>query len=61
MEGAARCFVFEKKKPAQAGRPQKRGATPISYKVLQCPTKLLHTSSFNLKNASPSQAYDCKM
>jgi hypothetical protein len=43
------------------GRPQKRGATPISYKVLQCPTKLLHTSIFNLKNASPSQAYDCRM
>jgi IS5 family transposase len=42
-------------------RPQKRGATPISYKVLQCPTKLLHTSTFNLKNASPSQAYDCRM
>jgi hypothetical protein len=49
-----RTFVFE-------GRPQKRGATPISYKVLQCPTKLLHTSTFNLKNASPSQAYDCRM
>ena len=43
------------------GRPQKRGATPISYKVLQCPTKLFHTSTFNLKNASPSQAYDCRM
>jgi len=44
-----------------ARRYQKRGATPISYKVLQCPTKLLHTSTFNLKNASPSQAYDCRM
>jgi len=31
-----------------------------SYKVLQCPTKLFHTSTFNLKNASPSQAYECR-
>nr|WP_087039243.1 LysR family transcriptional regulator [Caballeronia arvi] len=41
-------------------RPQKRGATLISYKVLHCPTQLLHTSTFNLKNASPSQGYDCR-
>jgi hypothetical protein len=39
---------------------KKRSATPISYKVSQCPTKL-RTSNFNLKNASPLQAYDCRM
>jgi thioredoxin reductase (NADPH) len=43
-----------------AGRPQKRSATPISYKVSQCPTKL-RTDSFNLKNASPSQACGYRM
>ncbi|WP_165100608.1 MULTISPECIES: hypothetical protein [unclassified Caballeronia] len=31
------------------GRPQKRSATPISYKVSQCPKKLL-TNNFSLKN-----------
>jgi hypothetical protein len=34
---------------ALQGRPQKRGATLISYKVLQCSTKLLHTSIFDLR------------
>jgi phospholipase C len=42
------------------GRYQKRSATPISYKVSQCPTKL-RTNSFNLKNASPSQACGYRM
>ena len=32
------------------GRPQKRSATPISYKVSQCPKKFL-TSNCSLKNA----------
>jgi hypothetical protein len=43
-----------------AGRYQKRSATPISYMVSQCPTKP-RTNSFNLKNASPLQACGYKM